>query len=76
MAEISRTIGTVTITRHYEGEWSIETTWGGWAIHLHALQAARVATDWYDVPKDEARQAVAEIMAQARRSPALTPAGV
>jgi hypothetical protein len=70
MEEISRTIGTITIIRHYEGVWSIETNWGGFAVHLNALSAAKIAHEWYDVPKDEARQAVADIMATARRTPA------
>ncbi|HEY3701016.1 MAG TPA: hypothetical protein VGL32_02055 [Acidimicrobiales bacterium] len=76
MSEITREVDGVTVTRHYEGNWSVDRLGDLPVVGMHALQVAPMLARRFGVPLAEARQATIEIMHEARRSPARVPAGV
>lgn len=69
MGEITRVADGIPVTRHYEGNWSVGTPGCVQLHNMHALQTARVLEEQLGVPRDQARQAVADIMTEARRTP-------
>jgi hypothetical protein len=71
MSDITRKVGGIRVTRHYEGNWSIGEPDCVRLLDLHALQIAPILEKHFGVPLAEARQATIEIMHEARRTPAL-----
>jgi hypothetical protein len=71
MSDIVRKVDGITVTRHGVGNWSIGDPGHAQLHKLHALKVAHTLEVHLGVPKDDARQVVADIMIEARRSPAL-----
>jgi hypothetical protein len=66
---ITREVGGITVTRHGIGNWSIGHPANNQITGLHALKVAHTLEVHLGLPKADARQVVADIMAEARRSP-------
>jgi hypothetical protein len=68
---ITREVDGITVTRHGIGNWTIGRPGCARLGNLHALKVAETLEVHLGVTKDDARAVVADIMAEARRSPAL-----